>query len=427
MHPTPLLLHEPENQWIDLNIKAWPVFIKNYQSKKRVILNRGGTSSSKTGSLIDIAINWLFTGHVDDDRYFETGIFSIVRKYSANLRTSVQRDFEEHLHNLGVWDYVQVAKSEKTYKYWGRTIEFLGIDDPQKARWPRRDILWCNEWNELTYEDYFQLSIRTNYKIFIDFNPDDEDIWINTELEQKRRIEEDDVEVIVSTYKDNPFLNPIIQKEIARLEMTDATYWKIYGLWEYGRLEGIIFNFIEIEEVPEEAKLADYWQDFGFNDPATLVGVYSWNWWIVLDEEFYETWLLNSDIIKKYDSIGIEKSKEIFGDSSEPKTIAEIHKAGYNIKPAVKGADSIKFGIDTMKGYTLYVTKRSANLKKELKKYIWLKDKSGKSLDVPIDAFNHAIDAARYWIVMKFAKIHHKKRVRVHSLSTSIWQEEQSQ
>lgn len=201
-----------------------------------------------------------------------------MRKYSANLRTSVQRDFEEHLDRLGLTDSVFRAKSEKTYKYQGRVIEFLGIDDPQKARGPRRDILWLNEGNELTYEDFFQLSIRTNHRIFIDFNPDDDEVWINTELEMKRAIEENDVDVIVSTYTDNPFLLESVRKEIARLEKADAQYWKIYGLGEYGRLEGLIFNFIEIESVPEEAKFMCRGQDFGYtNDPATLVGIYSWN------------------------------------------------------------------------------------------------------------------------------------------------------
>lgn len=323
-------------------------------------------------------------------------------------------------------DSIHRSKSEKTYTYAGRMIEFLGIDDPQKARGPRRDILWCNEGNELTYEDFFQLSIRTNYRIFIDFNPDDDDIWINTELELKRAVEENDVDVIISTYLDNPFLDDMVRKEIARLESVDPQYWKIYGLGEYGRLEGIVFNFVEIDKVPEEAKFMDYGQDFWYNDPAALVAVYSWNGGIVLDEEFYKTHLLNSDIIQEYKNLSIPQAREIYGDCSEPKTIEEIHKSWYNIKPAVKGADSIKFGIDTMKWYTLYVTKRSVNLRKELKKYIWKKDKTGKTLDEPIDAFNHAIDAARYGIVMKFAMITKKKKVRIHSLSHDAWPDAQS-
>lgn len=206
------------------------MFLRNYQSKKRININRGGTSSGKTGSLIDLAVLFLFAGKVDEDKYFEKGIFSIVRKYSANLRTSVQRDFEDHLNTFYLMNYVQVNRSEKTYTYQGRVIEFMGIDDPQKARGPRRDILWCNEANELTREDFFQLSIRTRYKIFIDFNPSDEDVWINTDLEIERMAKVGDVAVIISTYLDNPFLDEETVREIELLAESNPSYWRVYGL-----------------------------------------------------------------------------------------------------------------------------------------------------------------------------------------------------
>lgn len=211
-----------------LRIKAGPVFARNYESMYRININRGGTSSSKTGSLIRLFLLWLVTGRLDASRSFESGTLSIVRKYSATLTKSVQRDFEALLDEYDLRKTVDVNKSEKTYRYGKRIIEFIGIDDPQKARGPRRDILYCNEANELTREDFFQLFIRTKYKTFLDFNPDDEDIWINTELEQKRSIKEKDVNVIVSTYRDNPFLEKAMVDEIERLERTDPQYWKIY-------------------------------------------------------------------------------------------------------------------------------------------------------------------------------------------------------
>jgi len=186
---------------MELTINAWPILSKNYKSKKRIIVNRGGTSSWKTGSLIRLFLLWLISGRCDDDKVFEKWTVSIVRKYGANLRTSVQRDFECLLAEFWLFEKIEINKANRTYQYQNRTIEFIWIDDPQKARWPRRDILYCNEANELSWEDFFQLSVRTWYKIFIDFNPSDEDIWINTELEQKRAIVDKDVDVIVSTYK----------------------------------------------------------------------------------------------------------------------------------------------------------------------------------------------------------------------------------
>jgi phage terminase large subunit len=390
---------------MNLQIKAGPIFARNYESDHRININRGGTSSSKTGSLIRLFLLWLITWKLDNFRVFEQGTLSIVRKFSATLTKSVQRDFEALLDEYELRWKIDVNKSEKTYRYGKRVIEFIGIDDPQKARGPRRDILYCNEANELTREDFFQLFIRTKYKTYIDFNPDDEDVWINTELEQKRTAEEKDVNVIISTYKDNPFLEEAMVKEIERLERTDPQYWKIYGLGEYGKLEGLIFSFSEIDRVPENAKFVCYWQDFGFvNDPSALVAIYTYDQCVILEEKFYQTGLTNSDIVNMYRSLGVNAWDDVYADSSEPKSIEEIYRHGFNVMGVEKGPDSVKFGIDTMKQYKILVTRDSINLKKELRKYVWKKDKEWKSLNQPIDAFNHAIDAARYGISMKLKK-----------------------
>ena len=390
---------------MELTINAWPIFSKNYRSKKRIIVNRWGTSSGKTGSLIRLFLLWLISGRVDDEKVFDKGTVSIVRKYGANLRTSVQRDFEWLIAEFWLFEKIEINKANRTYQYQNRTIEFIWIDDPQKARWPRRDILYCNEANELSWEDFFQLSVRTWYKIFIDFNPSDEDVWINTELEQKRAIVDKDVEVIVSTYRDNPFLVSDISKEIERLSIINPEYYKIYWLGEYWRLDGLIFDIEDIDKVPENAKLVCYWQDFWFtNDPTSLIAIYKWNGGIVLDEKIYRTGLTNSDIVSEYKILWINKNDEIFADSSEPKSIEEIFRSGYNIKPVIKWQDSVMFWINLMKEYKIYVTTQSNNLRKEFKKYVWAVDKNGKSMNQPIDAYNHGIDASRYWITMKLKK-----------------------
>ena len=389
----------------------WKIYRRNHETTKRIVVNRGGSSSGKTGTLLRMAFLWLVSGTIDNTLHKfgqkEKSVFTIVRKFSANLNRSVIRDFEkiidENDDETGkLRKLIQINKTEKTYTFWNRTLEFIGIDDPQKARWPRRDILYCNEANELTYEDFRQLAMRTNYRVFIDFNPDDEDIWINTELEQKRMIIDGDVDLIVSTYRDNPFLSPEIAKELERLKDIDSIYWQVYGEGQYGRLEGRIFDFKEIVEVPESAKLLWYGLDFGFtNDPTAVVAVYEYGERLILDEIIYESGLTNDDICRRLDGENIAKTAEIWADSSEPKSIEEIYRKGYNIHAVEKWPDSVRFGIDTMKKFEIFVTARSVNLKKEWRKYIWKKDRTGKALNVPIDEFNHAIDASRYLIMTK--------------------------
>jgi phage terminase large subunit len=196
-----------------MEIKTTSVFLNNYTSKKKININRGWTRSWKTYNLMKLFLLWLLTGRVDDDKYFETWILSIVRKYWSTLTKTVQRDFDEIINSemhdwKSVANLIEINKTERTYKYKWRVIEFIWADDQQKLRGWKRDILYCNEANELWYNnEFFQLLIRTKYKVFIDFNPDDEEVWINKELEQKRRIDEKDVRVIVSTYKDNPYLS----------------------------------------------------------------------------------------------------------------------------------------------------------------------------------------------------------------------------
>lgn len=391
-----------------MKFKAWPLFEKILKSKNRILVLRGGSSSSKTYSVIQHCLLWLLTGEFCGD-FIPTGNLSIVRKYRANLTKSVLRDFENILDSTQINEkgntarqLVYINKTDLTYSYNWRTLEFFGADDPQKLRWPRRDILYCNEANELDYEDFRQLAMRTKYRIFIDFNPDDEDIWINTELEQKRMLTDGDVDLIVSTYRDNPFLTPEIIKELERLRDTDPVYWQVYGEGQYGRLEGRIFDFKDINAVPKSAKLLGYGLDFGFtNDPTACVGVYEYGDSLVLDEIFYEKWLTNDDICKKFGENNFTKTTEIWADSSEPKSIEEIYRKDYNIHAVEKWPDSVRFWIDTMKKFEIFVTANSLNLRKEWRKYIWKTDKNGKSLNVPIDDFNHAIDAARYLIMTK--------------------------
>jgi len=278
-------------------------------------------------------------------------------------------------------------------------VEFIGADDEQKLRGAKRNILYCNEGNELDFKkEFFQLLMRTEDKIIIDFNPDDENIWINTELEQKRLFEKGDVDVIVSTYKDNTFLPKSLVAEIEYLEKTDPEFWKIYGLGQYGKLFGLIFeNYNVVSEIPKDATMVGIGIDFGFtNDPCAILEVYKQDGELWINEIEYKRGMTNMDIGNRLKDVSIDDYSYIVADSAEPKSIQEICNQGFNVYPAQKGADSINVSIDILKRYKLNITQNSTNLIKELRTYKWKLDKTGNSLNTPVDYNNHAIDALRY-------------------------------
>lgn len=323
-------------------------------------------------------------------------VFSIVRKSLPSLKMTAYRDFFEILRNLDLYDEAKHNKSDYTYTLNGNLFEFISLDQPQKKRGARRDYLFCNEANELSWEDFFQLLVRTTGKIWIDYNPSDAFHWIYDKL-----LTRDDVTYIQSTYKDNPFLDASIVEEIERLQHTDEDYWRIYGLGERGMSRATIFQFGTME-VPENAKLLAYGLDFGFtNDPTALVAAYESQGNLYFDELVYRTGMTNNDIANLFTSLSIDRRSEVYADSAEPKSIEELYRRGFNIKPTTKGPDSVNAGIDIMKRYKLFITPRSTNLEKEMRNYKWVEDKNGNLLNKPIDAFNHAIDAARYAIFSK--------------------------
>ena len=382
-----------------MNLETTPVFTRNYACEKKIKINRGGTRSSKTRSIAQISVLWLMTGQITRTRRIPKGVWSTVRKFANTLDSTVIRDFEEELHKQDVYNLLKHNKTRRTYEYQGRMVEFFGADDDLKLRGAKRNILYVNEGNELEFKThFFQLLIRTEDDIFIDFNPDDENIWINTELEQKRFYEMNDVEVIVSTYKDNTFLPDSLVREIEYLERTDPEFWKIYGLGQYGKIHGLIFpDYNIVPEVPKDAQFIAHWLDWGFtNDPTSFGSVWRYNSELYFDEQIYETGLTNSDIIQRFETLGISKKQEIIADSAEPKSIEDIRRAGYYVSPAKKGPDSVMNSITTLKPLKKNITSRSVNTIKEFRVYKYKVDKSGNSINEPVDLNNHSIDGIRY-------------------------------
>jgi phage terminase large subunit len=300
------------------------------------------------------------------------------------------RDFFEILRNYDLYREEYHNKSSSEYHLNGNLIEFISIDQPDKIRGRKRNLLFINEANELFFEDWQQLIFRTDGKIILDYNPSETFHWI-----YDRVIPRADAEFFQTTYKDNPFLDKTIKEEIERLKDTDDDYWRIYGLGERGSSRATIFQF-QIADEPR-GNVISLGMDFGFtNDPTALVRVTEENGNLYIEEMLYHTNLTNRDISDKFNELGLTRYDEIWADSAEPKSIEELHRMGWNVKPTAKGADSIMAGIDILKRYKIFVTKNSTNLIKEFQNYKWQEDKNGNLLNRPVDNFNHAIDATRY-------------------------------
>ena len=356
------------------------------QLKKRVRIVRGGTSSSKTFSIIPMLITYA----VQKDN---TEI-SIVSESIPHLRRGAIRDFLKIMQMVGMYDPNKWNKSSLTYTFSNNSfIEFFSADQPDKLRGARRDVLFINECNNVDWESYYQLAIRTRKFIYLDYNPVTE-FWVDTEL-----IGDNDSEMIILTYKDNEALDPSIVAEIekAREKGETSNYWanwfRVYGLGQIGNLEGVIFsNYQLIDTIPSDARLLGCGVDFGYSvDPTAIVEVYQYNDQRIIKEICYRTGMLNSDIAKV-----LPKGVPVYADSAEPKSIEEIRRFGISIKGVTKGKDSINYGIQVMQGQNYMITKDSTNLIKELRGYCWDKGKDGKTLPIPVGD-DHIIDAWRYF------------------------------
>jgi phage terminase large subunit len=355
--------------------------------KKRIRIVQGGTSSSKTFTILPFLIHYAIKNPKSE--------ISVVSESIPHLKRGALKDFLKIMDWTDNFNPNNFNKSNLTYSFSnGSYIEFFSADQPDKLRGARRDVLFINECNNVTFESYQQLSIRTNKFIYLDYNPTNE-FWVHKEL-----INQPDTDFIILTYKDNEALQPSIVAEIEKAKVKAKTssywdnWWKVYGLGQIGSLEGVIFsNWQQIDNIPPDARLIGYGLDFGYtNDPTAVVEVYKLDDKRILNEIVYEKGLSNAQIAKR-----ITTKMPVYCDSAEPKSIAELRSYGLNASGVTKGADSIKFGIQTMQEQSYLVTSHSTNVISELRKYAWDKDKrTGETLNKPIDDYNHAIDAIRY-------------------------------
>ena len=355
--------------------------------KGRLKVVQGGSSAGKTIAILLLLI---------DRAQSETNkTFSIVSETLPHLRRGAMRDFLSIMESHSYFDENRWNKTDCIYTFETKTkIEFFGSDNSDKVRGPRRDVLFINEANNLDVETYTQLAIRTNEDIFIDYNPVAE-FWVHTDI-----LPNQNNEFLILTYKDNEWLSPAIIHELES-RMHRKEWWKVYGLGQLGEVEGKIYKGWQIiDSVPHEAKLVRYWLDFGYSqDPTSIGAIYSYNGGYILDEIAYQKGMSNktiADVLKaEMDNRGVAL---VVADSSEPKSIDEISLFGVTIVGAVKGPDSVTYGIRVLQDQRVSITKGSVDSIKEYRNYLWMVDRNGKILNVPEGGNDHTMDGVRYAI-----------------------------
>ena len=353
---------------------------------------QGSSRSSKSYSIVQ----WLCEyAHSTPDT-----TISIVRATTPSLKRSIYRDFKDIMISYDYWDDKRMNKNEMLYTFDnGSWVEFFSADSEQKLRGPKRKILFVNEANELDYLQWQQLQMRTTMLSILDYNPSfTDEHWINQVNKEKNTY------FFISTYKDNPFLEQKVIDEIESLQWKNPSLWRVYGLGLQAIIEGVVFENIEyIDEIPYWVKKKRFLgMDFGYtNDPTAIVEVCIFDNALYIDEVCYQTKMLSSDIADViHDKIKRDNYKfKVISESADPRLIDELFNAHIDIHPVVKFGGSIDAGINKMKEFKIYITKRSVNIIREFKNYTYRKDKNGNWLNQPIDAFNHGIDAIRYIIL----------------------------
>ena len=365
-----------------MEIKATNIFARNYEALTnesiRFVINQGGSRSSKTYSLCQLIIVYCLQN--------PNKVVSIVRKTFPALRATVMRDFFEIMRDFNIYEKTNHNMSENIYRFSnGSLVEFFSVDDEQKIRGRKRDLGWCNEANELWFEDFQQLNMRTEGKLIFDYNPSESTSWLY-ELPENESV------LIKSTYKDNPFLPESIKRQIEDLKRTDEALYQIYALGEKAISKSNIYSTWQfVREKPLRFENYVYGLDFGYNHPTALVRVYWHEKDIYIEPVIYESYLTTTQLIERFGQLGISKTDDILADYARPEIIAELQTAGYNVSNANK---VVKKGIDNVKSFGVFC-QDDPRLKKEYDNYKW--KKVGDTItDEPVKLFDDAMDAVRY-------------------------------
>lgn len=379
-------------------LRTSPVFDWNYNNRSRIKINQGGTSSGKTYAIMQVIFLRLIAS--------PGLIATIVAQDIPNITKGVLRDFKDRIlvENQWMWHYIESYNKTKrvfTLKN-GSILEFSSFKDAQDAHGSKRDILFVNEANGISWPIYEQLALRTSLEIFIDYNPTSE-FWAHERLMGRK-----DSITFYSNFTHNPFIEDAVKEYIIELKYEDEESWRVYGLGKTGTIaEVCIENITIVESMPQYLKKRGVGLDFGYRaNPSAMTNCGLLNERdVYLDEVFYIHRMKTRDIDIFMNQINLPKTRGIFADIAEPRAIDDLKDRGWNISGVPKGPDSVKYGIELLNQYNLYVTERSYNIIKEQKMYRWKTDNDGKVLNEPIKAFDHAWDGIRYWAMANLKPI----------------------
>lgn len=413
-----------------LLIEGTELYEQTLANEAKILAHEGGSSSSKTVSLAQAHITWSFE---------DAGkTYSVVRKTLPALRRGALKDFDDALARAECTDCFSWSERDLTWTnlQTGTRIEFFSLDNPQKARGPRRDRLWCNEANELTLEDWKQLAKRTRGKMTLDYNPSMQRHWLYDEV-----LTRPDCRVIHSTYLQNPFLTednireieidvPVYQlpdgTRVTDWELTheetrqaaglplgalvsgDPYHWAVFGLGRRGAPGEAIYPALYESAGLTPGRQRSLGLDVGWNHPMVLLDLEFRDSKplpgqqqppkpeLHIDELVFQSYLTTDDLIALLPEVGVGKRDAIYVDSARPDVIADLKRHGYNAQEAGKGPGSVKSGIDALKKCKLCFTRRSTASRNQFQDYRWKKTSSGEVLDEPIKLHDDAPDAARY-------------------------------
>lgn len=370
-------------------IGVTPIYHKTRECKAKTIVNVGGAGSSKSYSIAQLLIEKMA---VEKNKKI-----GICRKTFPALRMTALDLVMGLLKDYGTYDPNKHNKSNNTYTHKTNQIQFFSLDEVEKIKSANFSYIWMEEANEFSYEDYTILKLRLRHptsggeinQIFLSLNPSDANGWIPTKL-----INEPDVEVIHSTFADNPFLDKGYIKTITDLIYQDENFYKIYALGEWGLLQRRIYtNYKIVPALPDMSEsMWGYGLDFGLVNPSALLKGYLLNGQWYLEERLYKSGLTNKDIIE---FLSHEEKGDIYADPSAKQMIEEICRAGFNCYEAHK---DVKDGIDLCQRQTLIIPESSVNLIKEIQAYQWKEDKDGNVISEPVKFNDHLVDDMRYLI-----------------------------
>jgi phage terminase large subunit len=380
-----------------MELSSTIVFEQTLAANTRLIVHQGGARSSKTYSIIQYLLYKAIN---------TKGLkITIARSALTNLKDTAYKDFIDVISQAGIATRFSTHLSSLTYtlKDSRSEIQFIGLDDPLKLHGRKQDIFWFNEANYCTYEDFRQVNSRTTGQIIMDFNPSDLYHWIYEKI-----LTREDCTLIKSTYLDNPFLPKEIVAEIEAARETDPDWFNVYGRGERASSRDLIYpRYDYYNEEPQGCRVM-YGLDFGYNHPSALVKCSYRDGELYVRELLYKSYLTTPDLIAEIAQL-IDKRDEVYADGARPEIIADLRRAGYNVKAATK---EVKHGIDKVKSQKIYVN--GENLVKEIQTYKWKRNNSSDTvMEEPVKANDDAMDAMRYGCYHLVSKPLTKQRVQL--------------